>query len=164
MMSAAVHDAGLPPASATILPKTERLTKDRAKALVGAGLHRAVTAHGKDQVRLAGGCSRKSVDLALSHTNLTSLDVLLNMLDLDPTILDEVLAVRGKKLVPLDAAPSADLMLSAGLAGVAAALCAALADGKRDHVETLDIAKQLRPLMPALASFIAEADQIRVGG
>ena len=141
--------------------KSARLTKDRSKALVASGLHRAVSVHGLDELALAAGCCERTVQAALALESLPSLDFLFNALDLEPTILDELAAAKGFRLAPLRSDAANDLHTAAGAGEIATAICRALADGVRDHKETLSIAELIRPHMPALTAIVREADELR---
>jgi DNA-binding phage protein len=141
--------------------KTARLTKDRCKALVASGLHRAVNSSGIDEVALAAGCCEQSVRNTLSLDSLPSLDLLLNAMDIEPTLLDEVLAAKGFRLAPLHSDAANDLTVAAGVSEISSAICRALADGQRDHNETVTIAKLIRPHLPALTAIVREADELR---
>lgn len=162
MMGGVDHDVGLAARGATIVRNAERLTKDRAKALVAAGIQRNAPSHGAiERLALAGGCSARCIEKALAHDTLPGVDILLNMLDAAPTVLDEVLAARGVRLISLHADPAGDLATMAGLCDAAGALGHALADGVRDHRETLTIADKVRPILPRLEAIVREADAIR---
>jgi DNA-binding phage protein len=141
--------------------KSQRVTKDRAKALLASGLHRAVTASGLAEVALAAGCCERSIQNALSLDTLPSLDIILNAMDLEPTILDELLAAKGLRIAPLHSEAANDLHIAAGASSIAAAICRALTDGQRDHRETLEIAKLIRPHLPALTAIVREADELK---
>jgi hypothetical protein len=141
--------------------KRDRLTKDRAKQLVASGLHRAVSGNGLDEVALAAGCTNRCIQNALALDSLPSLDLLLNAMDLEPTLLDEVLAAKGFRLAPLHTNAANDLNIAAGVSEIAGAICRALTDGQRDHNETLAIAKLIRPHLPALSAIVREADELR---
>lgn len=145
----------------TFVRKVARLTKDRAKALVAAGLQRASSEHGKDGVALAAGCSVRCIEKALAHDTLPSIETLFNALSADPTILDEFLREYGLCLRSVTADAANDLTTAAGLSHAAGALIEAHQDGRRCHRETLAIADKLRPLLPQIAAIIEEADRHR---
>jgi DNA-binding phage protein len=145
----------------TVVRKSGRLTKDRAKSLVAAGLQRAVAKLGKDEVALAAGCSSRCIEKALGHDTLPSIETLFNALGADATIADELLAAYGFRLVPLQCQAANDLATAAGLGHAGAELAAAWADGKRDHPELFRFVDLIRPHLPAINALIQEADQIR---
>lgn len=86
---------------------------------------------------------------------------LLDFLMADHTALDEVLALYGAKLAPLDADPGADFATIADSAALIATFTDALRDGRRDHRETIAIADKARSVVPHLTAIIAEADHFR---
>lgn len=120
-----------------------------------------MSANGLSEVALAAGCCERSIQNALSLDTLPSLDAILNAMDLEPTILDELLAAKGLRIAPLHLDAANDLNVAAGVSNIAASICAALSDGKRDHRETLELAKIIRPLLPALSGIVREADELR---
>ena len=142
---------------------TKGLTKDRAKELISAGIHRAVLNHGIEAVAGAAECSRRTIENALSMNTVPEAHTLGNILRLEPTALWEWLAELGFKAVPLDFQMSPDMRTAAEMSDALTLLIRALEDGTRDHSETLALAKKLRPLVPKLAALVAEADKYRVG-
>ena len=154
------HEGGITYGSAPIVRKVERFTKDRAKALVASGMQRAVAAHGMDRLALAGGCSRRCVEKALGHETLPGIDIIANMLDEDPTMLNEFFAAKGLQLTPIAPEPNADFSTLAGMCDAAAEFSHALADGIRSPSETAGLAKKFRPLLPAMTAIVREADQL----
>jgi len=145
----------------TVVRNAERLTKDRAKALLASGLQRAVATRGKDQVALAAGCGERCIEKALAQDTLPSIETVLNALDADETIMDELLAARGRRLCSLRAEAANDMALAAGVTIAMGQLVQALTDGIRDHTETLTIADLLRPHLPAMNAIVREADGLR---
>lgn len=145
----------------TVVRNPQRLTKDRAKALLASGLQRAVTAHGADEVALAAGCTRRCIEKALAHDTLPSMETALNALAVEPTVLDELLAAYGLRLCPLRAEAANDLAVAGGVIDAMGKLVTACADGHRDHNETLSVAALLRPHLPAINAIVREADQLR---
>ncbi len=141
--------------------KTERLTHEKAISLVAAGLQRAVATHGKRTVAYVAGSSERRIEAALSHTSLPHLDILLNILDLDQTVLDELLAFKGVRISPLHPEPGNDLSTAAGVISAMGNLVRANVDGPRCHNQTLAIAALLRPHAGAIEAIIHEADQLR---
>lgn len=138
-----------------------RLTKDRAKALLASGLQRAVARHGKDEAALAAGCSPRCIEKALAHDTLPGIETVLNLLDLDVTVLDELLAARGMRLLPLHHDAANDLSTAAGVIAAMGELVRSQADGRRDHTETMAVATLLRPHLGAIEAIVREADELR---
>jgi hypothetical protein len=137
------------------------LSKDRVKALVASGLQRAAKDHGIDEVAVKAGCSRRCIEKALSHETLPEAHLLGNLLLLDPTVLCEWLGQLGLQIVPRDTAMSPDMVTLSHMSKAMAEFIDALRDGKRTHRETLELADELRPLIPRLTQIIHEAEGLR---
>jgi hypothetical protein len=103
----------------------------------------------------------KTIDRAVTATNLPEGHVIFNSLLADSTALDEVMREFGFRLVPLQADAANDITTAAGVIHAMGELVRALDDGRRDHNETLAIAQLLRPHMPAMAAIIVQADELR---
>src|SRR3546814_736132 len=146
-----------------VLPAPQRLTESEARRMLALGLQRVVKAHGPSGVALDAWCDEKTIRNARDETTSLKLHTTLNLLALDVTALDELLAAYGFRLAPLYADEAHDLRMISGLASVAGALADANADGVRDHRETLVVADALRPLLPQLAMIIEQADRLRSG-
>lgn len=144
-----------------IVRNPQRLTKERAKTFIAAGLQRAVAEHGKDELALAGGCSERCIEKALALDTVPSIETLGNMLAKEPTLLDEFYAALGWQLIPLRANAANDLETAAGLGRAGATLAEAWADGRRDHIELFAFVDLIRPHLPAIMAMIGEADQLR---
>lgn len=86
---------------------------------------------------------------------------LLDFLCADPTALDEVLALYGLKLSPVEAEAGQDFTTIADSAALLATFTDAMRDGRRDHRETIAIAEKARGVVPHLTAIIAEADAFR---
>jgi hypothetical protein len=122
---------------------------------------RVIAKVGKGSFADKCGCDPDTVDNAITGKSIPRGHTLLNSLVADPTALDEVLALYGLKVVPLQVAPANDLTLAAGASEIATAICQALVDGVRKHHETLQIADIIRPHLPALTAIVREADGLR---
>lgn len=139
----------------------KRLTRDRAKSLVATGLQRAVAHHGLDQVAMEAGCKATCLRTALSHQTLPELHFVLNALMLDSTVMDEALASVGFCLVPLEMDFGSDMEVISELSGLMTEWINAMKDGRRDHVETQQIAARIRYLLPKLRGVVGQADDLR---
>ena len=94
---------------------------------------------------------------------LIELHRLLNLLHIsDGTVLDELLAGLGYRLVPLEDAGQPDAVVLADTAGLAATMASAMADGRIDHRERCAIVREARPLVKTLAAEIARHDRAQV--
>lgn len=147
-----------------VVRNAQRLTKDRAKTLIAAGLHRAVVkaTDGIEEVAIGAGCSRRCLEKALAHESLPEAHTILNSLIGDATVLDEALAHVGFCLVPLEMDFNGDMAVITELSALLTEWLAAMADGKRDHVETQRIAARIRHLLPTLRGVVGEADRLRM--
>jgi DNA-binding phage protein len=143
--------------------KVSGVSKDRTKELISAGLHRAVMNHGMDTVASAAECNRRTIENALSMNTLPEAHTLGNILRLEPTVLWEWLSELGFKVVPKDLSMSPDMKTATEMSDALTLFIRALEDGARDHTETVQLARKLRPLIPKLSALVAEADKHRVG-
>lgn len=107
------------------------------------------------------GADEKSVRRWLGGPELPCAVHLLNSLAADPSALDEVLRLYGLRPAPIEAESGDDHRTIAGLSRLAGGLAEALADGRRDHRETLALAGAAQPLIAQLQALVAEADKVR---
>jgi hypothetical protein len=108
-----------------------------------------------------GLADTKTIDRAVTASNLPEAHTIFNSLCADPTALDEVLALYGYRLCPNTADAANDMQTLSGLCEAAGEMADALKDGVRVHQETLRIAEKLRPHMPSLTAIMSEADSLR---
>jgi hypothetical protein len=148
----------------TVRPLKQRLTEEDARKHLSFGLLRLTSEHGPSRVGLEAGCDEKTVRNARDQKSTLRLDLALNLLTLDPTALDELLAAYGFRLAPLHALAANDLHTAAGLLDGASEIIKAQDDGIRDRHETLLIADKLRPHLPAALAIVREADALRGAG
>jgi hypothetical protein len=144
-----------------VLPKRAPLTKDAAKSAVSLALARLTHAHGMGAVADQAGCSARTLAEAKAEHSLPELHTLLNLLPLDPSALDELLAPMGLKVVPVEAGGLDWQGVSANMAGFLAALLDALRDGRVDHRERATLMNQARPMVQELTAAIAQHDRER---
>lgn len=144
-----------------VVRETKPLTKDRVKALIASGLQRAARDHGIDEVAIKAGCSRRCIEKALSHETLPEAHLLGNVLLLDDTALSEWFSALGFIAIRRDALASPDMITLGQMGHAMTEFIEALADGKRTHTETLELAEVLRPLVPRLTQIVHEADGLR---
>jgi DNA-binding phage protein len=145
-----------------VLPKRAPLGKETAKEALALVLARLVHRHGVATVAAHAGCCDRTIRSAMGLDSLPELHTVLNLLSLDATALDELLAPMGFRLVQVEDASRCYPTLLADLAGVTATTAAALADGRVDHQEDAKIVSQLRELLPVLNAFMATKDTLRV--
>lgn len=144
-----------------VFPAIAALPKHRVGALLSAGWARCVAGIGKGQFADAAETTTRTVENALAGNTNPELHTALNSLAADPTALDELLAGYGFRLTPLHSSAANDMQTAAGVIGAMGELVSALADGIRDHRETLAVANLLRPHLPAMTAIIREADELR---
>lgn len=137
-------------------------TKARVSASIAAAWAR-VAAGQKGAFADAIEINTKTVDRAMTGETLPELHTAFNALTFDPTALDEVAALYGVKIVPLYQQAANDLETAAGVLDAMGELVSSHADGRRDHNETLTVARKLRPHLPALTNIILEADELKAG-
>jgi len=110
-----------------------------------------------------GSKTTKTIDRAIAGGGLPELHTALNSLLACPTALDEVFSLYGGRFVLLDCQAANDYATISGLNHGLAQWTHALADLKRDHRETVELADLFRPLVAQLSSLIEEADGIKRG-
>lgn len=143
-----------------VRPKTR--SKQDVSVALGIGWQRAQAKLGKGRFADAIGGTTKLIDRALIGESVPELHTALNSLLADGTALNEVFALYD--LHPprrRNAQAVNDLDTASKLSALVAMFCAALSDGKRDHRETLALADEIRPLMPALTALLTEANHLR---
>lgn len=140
----------------------EPLAKDKFQQRLAAAWGRVWPKVGKGAMADAMGLSdTKTIDRAVTASNLPEAHTIFNSLLADPTALDEVLAEYGFRVAPIRPEAANDMVTLAGLCDAASVLSDALKDGQRVHPETLRVAEKLRPHMAALTALIREADELR---
>lgn len=127
-----------------------------------AGLARVAASIGRGNLADKSNRTTRALDKLFSGASSdTSGKGLLDFLRADPTALDEVLALYGFQLAPLDASAMIDFEIIADAAALTAEHTDAMRDGRRDHRETIRIADKARPVVSRYSAIIAEADQLR---
>lgn len=144
-----------------IFSKIAPLPKQRVRALLAAGWSRVIANVGIGSFADVVESSTNTVGNALALRTTPELHTALNSLAVDPTALDELLAGYGLRIMPLHNEAANDLVTLSGVCGVASEWAAAMQDGRRDHNETLRLADNIRPLLPALTAVVREADALR---
>lgn len=107
------------------------------------------------------GCHPDTVANALSGNSVPELHTVLNSLLACPNALDEVFGLYGFQLVPRDAEMTPDMITLAQMGRALAEFIDTLRDGKRTHRETLELAEELRPLIPRLTAIVHEAEGLK---
>jgi hypothetical protein len=139
--------------------KTQAATEVQPK--LAQAWSRVIATVGKGAFADKCGCDADTIDNALTGKTLPRFHTAMNSLAADPSALDEVFALYGLRVVPRQCQAANDLTTAAGASQIATAICQALADGIRNHHETLQIADIIRPHLPALSAIVKEAEELR---
>lgn len=138
------------------------VTKDKFQRLLAQSWGRVWPQIGKGVMADKMGLNDvKTIDRAVTASNLPEAHTIINSLLADPTALDEVFREFGFRVIPLRSEAANDLMTAAGVIDAMGELVKSRADGIRDHNETLAVAHLLRPHVPAIEAIIEEADMLR---
>ena len=144
----------------SVLHAIAAIDEEQFKHAFVAGLHRLVGIHGRAKVANALGCTDRNLNNYYTGS-LPSPHRLWNLRSLDLTALDEIAGLYSAEVRQSDAAAVRDFETIANLSRLAADYVEVMADGVRDHRETLDLAETIRPLMASLSALVAEADRIK---
>lgn len=136
-------------------------SKMDVSARLVAGWARVIARIGKGVFADAMGVDVKTVSRAMSGETLPELHTVINSLRADPTALNEVFAAAGFELRPVGLCAANDMATISDLSRLTTQWVEALADGVRDHRETLALADSIRPLVQALNAIVGEADRHR---
>jgi len=117
--------------------------------------------HGKSDLADAIDVDPKTVNRAITGETLPEAHKMLASLLVDPTALKNTLALYGFRAVPIHSEAANDLNTLAELSGLVTAFIKVLEDGRRDHVETLDLALLIAPLIAKLSAIVDEARGIQ---
>lgn len=117
--------------------------------------------HGKGNFAEAIDADPKTVNRAITGETLPELHKALASLLVDPTALNHTFALYGGRFIPDYAQAANDLHTVGELTGLATVFLKVLEDGVRDHVETLELAKLIAPLIAKLGAILEEARRIQ---
>jgi len=138
------------------------IAKDKFQRALASAWGRVWPHVGKGTMAQAMGLdSTKTIDRAVTASNLPEAHTIFNSLFACPTALDEVVGLFGFKIVPLSIDAANDLATAAGTIDAMAELIRSQDDQHRDHNETLAIAQLLRPHIGALNAIVRQADELR---
>ena len=84
-----------------VRPVSRKLTDADARHLLADGLIRTCHNHGPSRVAVEAGCDEKTIRRARDEESTLGLACAINMLDIDPHVLDALLAAKGFMLAPL---------------------------------------------------------------
>lgn len=104
---------------------------------------------------------RKTIARWMSGEHTPELHTALNSLAIDITALNEVFDLYGLELRPKEVGGANDMAMIARTSRLTAQWAEVMADGVRDHHETLALADTLIPMMPDFQSIILEAQRLR---
>lgn len=139
------------------------VSKDRFQTLLATSWGRVWPKVGKGTMADKMDSNTKTIDRAVTGSNLPEAHTVFNSLLAHPTALDEVLTAYGFRLAPLHADAANDFHTASELARAAGTFIDALSDGRRCHNETLALGAIFRDLLPKISAIVGEADQIRTG-
>ena len=134
--------------------------QDTSAALVAAWA-RVCLKIGKGRFADKLGVDAKTVSRTLSGETVPELHTALGSLCADLTALDEVAALYDVEIRPRSSDAAMDFKTISDLSHLVGKWVEVMADGRRDHRETLQLADLLRPMMPHLTSILAEADRLK---
>jgi hypothetical protein len=143
---------------------SDPVTKERVSSRLVQAWSRTIAERFKgNKTAFAGaiGVCPETVSNALSGSTVPELHTALNSLLACPNALDEALALYGLQLVPRDMAMSPDMITLSQMGKALSEFIEALSDGKRTHRETLELAEELRPLIPRLTAIVHEAEGLK---
>lgn len=145
-----------------VVPKKQPRTESEFHGLVVAGLARVSAKIGRGNLADKMGRTTRSVDKVFAGSTPDA-KALWDAMLADGSVMDELAAAYGFRIIPLNADPAADLATATGLCEGAAEIIKSQADGHRDHQETCRVADKLRPFIGPVCAIIHEADAIRSG-
>ena len=144
--------------------KTGPLSKDMVQAKLTQAWGRTIADKfegNKTAFAARVGCCSTTIENALSGKTVPEFHTALNSLLACPNALDEVAALFGLQLVPREVEMTPDMVTLSHMSKAMAEFIDALSDGKRTHRETLELAEELRPLVPRLTAIIHEAEGLK---
>lgn len=145
----------------------EPLSKDKFQRALAAAWGRVWPKAGMGKAKMAdrmGLESTKTIDRAVTASNLPEAHTIFNSLLADESALDEVLREYGFALVRVKPEAANDFDLLADAADLHDEHMNAMRDGIRDHRETCRIADKARPVVSRYQAIIEEAEGLKAGG
>lgn len=138
-----------------VSPKNYVLTEAEYRNLLAKGIRRVSADHGAGRFGLLVGCGEKTMRNARDERTSLHGATAFNMLQQDPSALDEVLAHFGMRLEPIDAEIGVNARLLADTLALAADHAAALSGGRIDNIEAARLIKLARPVVREWTARIA---------
>ncbi|MEA3044552.1 MAG: hypothetical protein QOH47_2390 [Sphingomonadales bacterium] len=149
--------------AARVRPPIEPLTEQDARHLLAAGLLQPCHLEGPTRVALRIGCDEKTVRKARDKETTLRLDYAWNALLADERALDALARHFRRLLIPLAIEGANDFQTVSAMLHAATEYFDRMRDNERCHKDTLALGDLFRPLLPALAAVVHEADEIRLG-
>lgn len=146
-----------------VRPSVEPLTEQEARHLLAGGLLAPCHEVGPTKVALRVGCDEKTIRKARDKEATLRLDYAWNTLLADPHALDGLARHFGKLLIGLDPSAANDSETVSRMLHASTEYFDRMRDNVRCHADTLALADLFRPLLPALAAIVHQADELRAG-
>lgn len=144
---------------------SEPLTKERVQSKLAQAWSRTIASplFNGNKTKFAGsvGCCPDTISNALAGNTVPELHTALNSLLACPNALDELFGLYGFQLVARNVEMTPDMVTLHQMSRVVAEFIDALRDGKRNHRETLELAEEIRPLIPRLTAIVHEAEGLK---
>ncbi|WP_343518115.1 hypothetical protein [Sphingomonas sp.] len=138
----------------------EPLSKDKFQRKLAAAWGRVWPTMGKGVMAERMGLNdAKTIDRAVTASNLPEAHTVFNSLVADISALDEVLKEYGLRAAPRHAVAANDMALAADLSLTVTEFLKRLADGKRCHIDTAVLAELFRRLIPQMQAVVDEHDE-----
>lgn len=148
----------------TVVAATQPMTKQQLHAKLMSGWARGIDRHGKGTFADKLDCSTEGLNKQLSGS-FPSFETLDKAFDAEPTVLDDWLTAKGKRVVDANAVCDVDdasLLISRLLVKLHEAEHPESPGGRAVvHTELLGMESLIRELHGATGNWIAEIDQIR---
>lgn len=139
-------------------PFVPRTKADVSDALAKDWLAFAPLGQREQKAPLIGASEGKTLSKAISGEHLPEAHTILNTLGVDPAGLFHTLSLFGGVFVPCRAISGEDYATIRKMLHAATEYMDRMQDGRRCHVDTAALAKQLVPLVPAMLAIIQEAN------
>lgn len=144
----------------SVVPSISEVAEEKFHAAMMLGIMRLTVAHGRDKVAHALGVSPRQIG-NLANGSFPAAHRFWNLLALDATAMDEVAALYRAEVRTRTAIAADDMDTVARITRLAGQWIDVMADGVRDHRETLELADAIRPLVQRLNSVCAQADRLK---
>jgi hypothetical protein len=143
-----------------VVPKEPKLSEAQFHGHIIAGLARVAARIGRGTLADSMSRTTRALDKVFAGSTPDA-HALFEATRADPTVLDEIAAAYGLRLVPMHSDRDSDLVVAAELCDCASEIIHANREGCRSHQDTIRIAEKLRPAMGPALAIIEEADELR---